>query len=75
MSDNKDCMNCKHSFYEDLDYNLCCRLKDNHILQGVLQGVLNDESDDGFDDDGFDDGLHFSYEYIYPYTCENYEDE
>lgn len=67
MNDTKDCVNCKHSFYEDLDDNLCCRLKDNRILHGVL--------DPEFEEDGFDDGLHFSYEYIYPNVCENYEPE
>ena len=66
MSDNKDCMYCKHSFYEDLDNNLCCRLHDNEILEGVLGEDSDDESDNG---------LHFSYEYIHPYTCENYEPE
>ncbi len=64
MNETKDCMYCKHSFYEDLDYNLCCRLKDNHILQGVV---------DDDPDDGFDDSLHFSYEYSYPNTCEHFE--
>ena len=66
MNDCKDCRNCKHSFYEDLDNNLCCRLKDNRILEGVLDDDSNDESDDG---------LHFSYEYSYPNTCEKFESE
>lgn len=66
MNDIKDRRNCKHSFYEDLDNMLCCGLKDNEILEGVLGEDSDDESDDG---------LHFSYEYIYPYTCENYESE
>lgn len=60
MEDNKDCMYCKHSFYEDLDYNLCCKLKDNQILKGVL-------------DEESEDCLHCIWEYSYPNVCEKFE--
>ena len=58
--ENKDCRDCKHSFYEDLDGELCCRLNDNHIIWGVL-------------DDDFEDEIHCQYDYSYPTTCENFE--
>ena len=62
MNDIKDCMDCKHSFYEDLDYNLCCKLKNNQILRGVL-------------DEEFEDSIPCSYDYTYPNVCENFEPE
>lgn len=57
----KDCIDCKHSFYEDLDNNLCCELKNNQILKGIL------------DDEQFDDGIHCVYDYSYPNVCEHFE--
>ena len=56
----KDCMDCKYSFVEDLDFNLCCELKNNEILKGVL-------------DDDFDDDIPYMYDYTYPHICENFE--
>lgn len=58
----KDCIDCKHSFYEDLDNNLCCELKNNQILKGVL-------------DDDFDDDIPCLYDYSYPNICENYRED
>ena len=57
----KDCIECKHSFYEDLDSNLCCRLKNNQILKGVL------------DDEQFDDNIPCAYDYNYPNICKHFE--
>lgn len=62
MSNIKDCIDCKHSFYEDLDYNLCCSLKNNRILKGVL-------------DEEIEDDIPCIYDYSYPNVCENFEEE
>lgn len=60
MDKIKDCRNCKYSFYEDLDNNLCCRLKNNQILWGIL-------------DDDFEDDIPCCCDYSYPNVCENFE--
>ncbi len=62
MDDVKDCRDCKHSFYEDLDSELCCRLQSNRIIFGVL-------------DKDFDEEIPCAYDYSYPNICENFEDE
>ncbi len=59
MDDIKDCRCCKYSFYEDLDNNLCCELKNNQILKGIL-------------DEEFED-IPCAYDYKYPAICENFE--
>jgi len=60
MNDIKDCIDCKHSFYEDLDNNLCCKLKNNQILKGVL-------------DEEVKYCIPCIYDYNYPNVCENFE--
>lgn len=56
----KDCRDCKHSFYEDLDSNLCCELKNNQILKGILA-------------DEFKYCIPYAYDYNYPTECKNFE--
>lgn len=60
MNDIKDCIDCKYSFYEDLDNNLCCKLKNNQILKGVL-------------DEEVENCIPCVYDYNYPNICENFE--
>ncbi len=55
--EDKDCLYCKHSYFEDLDNELCCRL-----THEILRGIPNEDASE----------FPMWYEVTHP-ACEKFE--
>ena len=55
--EDKECLYCKHSYFEDLDIELCCRL-----THEILRGIPNEDASE----------FPMWYEVTHP-ACEKFE--
>lgn len=61
MSERKDCLDCKHSYCEDLYGELCCKLRNRNICPHELKWIT-------------ENGKEVLDDIIY-YPCEKFEQE